>query len=387
MKEQQITSIIYKHLQGNALEQEEQHIMDAWLQSTEANRQVFKELQQEGELGQYLAVMLNEQRINGSYELFRNRSKKAERPRRAGNIILLRRWGVAAILILAIGSGIYYFNTQSYKSEQSHKSQFRQETQAYIQPGSNKAILTINNQQNIDLATNKTGININNIITYSDGEKIADAGQILKLTTPRGGQYQAVLPDGSKVWLNAASSITFPSKFSNTERRVEVTGEAYFEIAKDAAKPFKVSGGGQEIEVLGTSFNINIYDDEPTKKTTLITGSIKITNNNQTAILQPGQQANISILEIPKIRLIPVQTTDVIAWKNGYFQFHNTDLATILRQLSRWYDIEIAYEKGIPSIQLDGEMKRDLNLLQVLEVLGEMGMKYRMEGRRITVAP
>ena len=287
----------------------------------------------------------------------------------------------AAAVVICFGVVAYFMINNKENRDDRHITQVT----TNVAPGSNKAILSIGNDQTINLSGDKTGITVGSTITYNDGEQIADAGQVLQLSTPRGGQYQAVLPDGSKVWLNAASSIKFPSAFNDKERKVEVTGEAYFEITKDVNRPFKVDGGGQEIEVLGTSFNINIYADESTRKTTLITGSIKITNNNQTAILKPGQQANISNLEISKIHLIQVQTNDVLAWKNGLFNFEGLPLSSVMKQLERWYDIETKYDEKTAKLIFRGELYRNLPLKNALEILKDMGIKYELNGKTLTI--
>lgn len=287
----------------------------------------------------------------------------------------------AAILILTTGSIIYFSNN---KTNQSTPVEIAQQPKD-IAPGTNRAILTINNNQQIALDSGQTGINISNTITYNDGKEIAAAGKIIQLATPRGGQYHAVLPDGSVVWLNAASSIRFPSKFNNGERRVEVTGETYFEIAKDASKPFKVTGGNQEIEVLGTAFNLNAYDDERNVTTTLLTGSVKLSLQNgvQTKLI-PGQQAQVLSNNHFKV-LNEVSTGEVIAWKNGLFQFKKTSVESIMKQVARWYDIEVIFESGAAQ-QIDGSIPRNTQLSNVIRILEMTGkVRFKVDGKKVTV--
>jgi transmembrane sensor len=160
------------------------------------------------------------------------------------------------------------------------------------------------------------------------------------LTTPRGGQFRLALPDGSEVWLNAASSIKYPTAFTGKDRKVEITGEAYFEIAHDASKPFKVRVNGMEVNVLGTHFNINAYHDEAFVNTTLLQGKVSLTKAGAVALLRPGQQARVDNTRSISV-LNNVDVDQVVAWKNGYFSFEKADLQTVMRQIARWYDVDI----------------------------------------------
>lgn len=205
------------------------------------------------------------------------------------------------------------------------------------------------------------------------------------LSTPRGGQFRLILPDGSKVWLNAASSIRYPTAFAGKERLVEVSGEAYFEIEQNAQQPFVVSlQQDNRIEVLGTSFNVNAYTDEPAMHTTLLEGAVRVSNNSGSAILSPGQQAvvmgnnNIRVIQAKN----PAQT---VAWKDGLFNFDGASLDDVMRQLARWYDISIVYEKGVPEIGFGGKIGRDLTLAGVLNILERTGVRFRMEGKTLIV--
>ena len=162
------------------------------------------------------------------------------------------------------------------------------------------------------------------------------------MTTPRGGQYPLTLSDGTKVWLDAASSITFPTVFIGNERLVEITGQVYFEVAHNSAKPFKVTANEQTVEVLGTHFNINAYTDEPGMKTTLLEGSVKITKNGQSAMLAPGQQAIVPLDKVGPIETKTADTNEAIAWHMGLFKFNNANIQTVMRQLARWYDVDLS---------------------------------------------
>jgi ferric-dicitrate binding protein FerR (iron transport regulator) len=266
-----------------------------------------------------------------------------------------------------------------------------------IGPGGNKAILTLADGSTINLESavtetltqqgNTTLLKSDGQLTYKSlNEKPAQIF-LNNVTTPRGGQYQLTLSDGSKVWLNAASSIEFPAAFTGNERTVKITGEVYFEVAKNASMPFKVKIADKgEVEVLGTHFNINAYSDEATIKTTLLEGSVKVTGlrqNNSTTII-PGEQAQISAKN--KINVNKIENVeDVIAWKNGTFNFDNADLETSLRQIARWYDVDIIFEGVVPNKKFSGEMQRDLSLPQVIKLLEKNNVYCRIEGRNLFV--
>jgi ferric-dicitrate binding protein FerR (iron transport regulator) len=210
---------------------------------------------------------------------------------------------------------------------------------------------------------------------------------------PKGGQYQLTLPDGTKVWLNAASSITYPTAFSGSQRSVTISGEAYFEVAKKVNSPFHVKvGDREEVQVLGTSFNVNAYEDESDIRTTLLDGKIRIEQQQRSVVLAPGQQARLraglpATASGPAIKVIGHADIDkVMAWKNGYFNFEDMQFGEAMRQLARWYDIDVVYENGIPDIPLGGETSRNLKLSDLLKGLAGAGVKYKLEqGRRLII--
>jgi ferric-dicitrate binding protein FerR (iron transport regulator) len=211
-----------------------------------------------------------------------------------------------------------------------------------------------------------------------------NSGQIFfnTITTPVGGKYQVVLPDGSKVWLNSASTLHFPSAFVKNERVVELTGEGYFEISKNQQKPFKVKVNEAVIEVLGTHFNVMAYANEGHLTTTLLEGSVKVNKGSKSQLMVPGQQARIG----EDILLKNVDVEEAVAWKNGLFYFNNADIATIIRQLERWYGIEAAYSGEISSKHFSGIISRDTELDKVLEMLSlTKTVRFKTEGRRIVV--
>ncbi|MBO9634788.1 MAG: FecR family protein [Chitinophagaceae bacterium] len=291
----------------------------------------------------------------------------------------------AAAILLILGAGTYLWLANQKQHDQVVASG-KEHQQPNITPGSPKATLTLADGSTIPLDSIPNGAvarqGNTQIMKLGAGQlvygKSANPGTSLlfnTITTPRGGQYQVVLPDGSKAWLNAASSIRFPSSFNDKERKVEITGEAYFEIAKDATKPFRVYGNGQTIEVLGTSFNTNLYEDEPFKAS-LIEGSVKV---NQ-SILKPGQAYTNG-------KIVTTNVEQDIAWKNNFFHFAGTEIREIMQQLSRWYNIEVSY-KGSVHGGFYVKISRNeplANILSLLELTNKV--RFTINGRNIEVRP
>ena len=300
--------------------------------------------------------------------------------------------GAAAILLLA-GVGIYFYSI-------NHPVQQVAKAKALVQDvaaGGNKAILTLSNGEQIvltDAAKGKiaeqTGISIRKtadgqLIYAADKHVLQDKSKELvynKIETPKGGQYQISLPDGTVVWLNSASSLKFPAKFSAKERRVELTGEGYFEVAHNPAKPFRVISNKQEVEVLGTHFNMNTYADEDGDRTTLLEGSVLLKQFGKQALLKPGEQA---VLKGKTIEIAPADVELAVAWKNGYFMFKQASLKTLMRQLAKWYDVEVSYSGNIPPLLFSGKIHRNTSLAQTLELLSFSKVNFRIEGRKIAI--
>lgn len=269
-----------------------------------------------------------------------------------------------------------------------------------IAPGKNKAILTLDNGKTIDLNDTKTGVVIDTRgLTYEDGSKVAQqSGQLtglkqLNLSTPRGGTYQVVLPDGSKVWLNASSTLSFPATFEKAvTRRVELVGEAYFEITKlsstatKAHVAFIVVSKGQEVEVLGTHFDVNCYEDESTVKTTLLEGSVKVSSAaNQSTLLKPNQQ---SVLSSHNLTVKEIDADEVASWKDGYFRFNDESLASIMQKVSRWYDVNVIFtDDQLKTETYAALTTRFANVSKLLDKLEQIGSaKFKTEGRTITIS-
>jgi transmembrane sensor len=312
----------------------------------------------------------------------------------------IRRWvAAAAIFIIVLGAGGYFILHKTPDKIAKTENILPQNKKTDIAPGGNKAVLTLANGSTIilDSAQNGTLSSQGNIkiIKLDDGQLAYDKSAVSgntellynTISTPKGGQYQLTLSDGSKVWLNAASSLRFPASFSDDERKVELTGEGYFEVAHNAAKPFIVTKNNVEIKVLGTHFNVNAYDDENSMKVTLLEGSVKVSKGNESTVISPGQQARISNLEKKIDVKKNVDLDEVIAWKNGLFQFDQANIKTIMRQIARWYDVDVVFEGKIPEVLFGGKISRDVNVSQVLKVLQEGGIHFRVEGKKIIVTP
>lgn len=263
--------------------------------------------------------------------------------------------------------------------------------------GGNRAVLTLADGSEIVLDAAEKGDLARQgdviIIKASDGKlayKGAAGAEAIgwnTIRTPRGGQYQVVLPDNSRVWLNAASSIRFPTVFSGNNRTVEVSGEVYVEVAANRQQPFYVQVNGLQVQVLGTSFNVNAYAEEEHTRTTLLEGAVQLVNKSGKLLLTPGKQASVdnSNLQAGAITLTEQDLEQVMAWKNGMFKFDNLSLPEMMRQIARWYDVDISYKGKIPAVRVAGELSRKLSLQKLLEVIEFGEVKMEVSGNRITI--
>lgn len=284
------------------------------------------------------------------------------------------RYAAAVLLVFGVSTYIYLNNKPEKGIVKNNTLQ-----QHDILPGSDKAILTLADGQQIKLDSSANNLlaesgvkNNNSSISYTAVSSVSNGTHTL--TTPKGGQYKLELSDGTRVWLNSASSITYPAVFTGNERTISLTGEVYFEVFKDKSRPFIVTAEKEQIKVLGTKFNINAYSNESGIKTSLLEGSVSIANT----VLKPGEAfINGSVTK--------TDITQDIAWKNNLFNFDNKRLEEVMRQLERWYDIEVHYATKPPKIKFTGEMYRNINLSDVLEGLNKMGVKFKLEGKILTV--
>ncbi|WP_338840207.1 FecR family protein [Flavobacterium ginsenosidimutans] len=382
MNESEILALLQKYQEGT-LSNEDKDKLEAWYlhKASNSNRQ------------------LSEYELEDSYEHLKSKLPLAQK---AKVVSLWPRVAVAASVTLLLGSGIFYFTKSEVKEEE--KIQVVEKPKD-IAPGGNKGILTLSNGKQIVLSDvsakdiiAKEGeedevtikMDANGVITYvinpnADSSK-ENANSFNTLSTPTGGQYNIVLADGTKVFLNAVSSIKYPTQFNGDERTVELEGEAYFEVAKDKSKPFIVKSDNQKIQVLGTHFNVHAYNNEAIIKTTLLEGSVAVAFRNQTAILKPGQQSNITE-NSTKITVKEVDTEAAIAWTNGRFKFDNADLKSVMKQLERWYGIKVEYRGDVSDVRFNGGTFRNKNLSEVLKVLELSNIKFRVEGKTIIVYP
>lgn len=295
------------------------------------------------------------------------------------------RIAAVASIILVVAAGLFYLNNTQTRSGGLNVSKEND-----IAAGSDKAILTLADGKQIVLTDAKNGElaseddvliekTVDGQLQYKGRDGNKSAALYNNISTPRGGQYTVMLSDGTKVILNAASSLKYPTVFKGKDRTVELTGEGYFEVAHNISKPFKVISQGQTVEVLGTHFNINSYTDEPNVKTTLLEGSVNVNG----IVIKPNQQAILAASNQVVVRQVDAE--DAVAWKDGLFKFDHTDIKTSMRQIARWYDVEVVYEDDIQDEQFYGKIERSYTLSEVLKVLELSNVHFKMEGRKIIV--
>jgi ferric-dicitrate binding protein FerR (iron transport regulator) len=321
------------------------------------------------------------------------------RMKRAGRTIAVVLVMIAAVLVTTWG-----LLSPGRKGRTTSPAEVR--VQDDVAPGRNKAVLSLAGGSTILLDSVQDGLlarqGKTSVMKLKGGKlsfavpatgrtgnrRSAETGYNI-LTTPRGGQYQLLLPDGSRVWLNAASSLKFPAAFAAGSREVELRGEAYFEIAPDRERPFQVTvrdrkGEPVKVTVLGTHFDIKAYRDEPAVTTTLLEGSVKVGRGDEAALLEPAEQASITP-GAPGIGVRHANVEDVVGWKNGFFHFDGDDMGTIMRKIERWYDVTVSYEGAVPPGHFTGVISRHTNLSEVLKMLELSGVHFRLQGKQIIV--
>jgi len=384
LKKDQFLEILKKYQSGNA-SKEEVEFLDAYYKAFEPREGFTDDLKDEDRLVLEADLMasIKKNTANGPTPI-----KDIQRKP-------ILRWEIkAAAVIILLGVGLLYHVSMNRPTQTTTVA-----IQNDIAPGGNKAILTLSDGKKISLTDAGNGK-----IAESSGIRITKAadGQLLytilpesgtstkgynTIETPKGGQYQITLPDGSKVWLNAASSLTYPVSFASLgKRKVELTGEAYFEVAKDKSSPFLVVTDNLEVEVLGTHFNVSNYKDDESAKTTLIEGSVKVLNplSDHSQLLTPGQQ---SIIQGAAQTIRNVDTREAVAWKNGNFRFDDERLESIMRRISRWYDVEVVWQDAVVKNEhFAAVTTRFANVSQLLKRLEQTGdVKFEIEGRKITI--
>lgn len=387
MEKRQFLSLLKKYRKGKASDQEKK-FLDAYYNAFDAKPNVIEILsaeENESLKKQIKAGLKRKIELSGQKTIIKSYR-------------LYYRLAAAAVMLIVLSAGLLIYAHTNRIDVFSAFNRAKND----VAPGSNKAILTLANGKTIILTNAKNGLLAQQggtqINKTANGQIIYNAAQVVggtdtsynTITTPRGGQFMVVLPDSTKVYLDAGSSLRFPAAFTGKLRTVMLTGEAYFEVAHNKARPFHVLTKGQMIEVLGTHFNINAYDDEKVIKTTLLEGSVRVSDAGKLALLIPGEQAQIAqpFSGSKGINVIRnADTEEAIAWKNGFFQFDNADIQTIMRQFSRWYNVDVTFDGQVKERLFSGAIHRNLTLLQALDLLNYANVHFNIDGKKITVSP
>lgn len=313
------------------------------------------------------------------------------------------KWMAVAGSIVFIMTTLYlFFHAGKESLQQVSEANKSSINQLPVRPGGNKAYLTLFDGTVINLDSMATGsftIQGNARVIKKDSGQLeyvfskANASEPVynTITTPKGGKYKIILPDGTRVWLNAGSSLKFPVAFAGKSRKVYLQGEGYFEVSKNPLMPFYVNAGNSLVEVLGTHFNVNAYEDEDAVSTTLLEGKVKVDQNGTagntppaSVILKPGEQAELSKNgQITTMRDINID--EVVAWKEGFFDFKNIPVTDLMRQIVRWYDVDVEYRGEVPDTKLTGKISRDVNLDKLIDMLQYAGLNMKVADRKITI--
>lgn len=389
-----ISRLLLKYLQGT-LTPEEGYELEKWKLQSAENRQFLERLSEEAMPGidadgKMPATL--EEKIFGKI--------RDQVPELHGNVIRMKgNWwryaATAAVILILFGYSIMTM-MQKERPKQAVAKIEQPVVEDVAAPDGNYASITLAGGEKIDISESSRGTLASQgkvqVIKSADGliiykvatGKVKGKMQFNTLANPKGSKVIGmVLEDGTKVWLNAGSSLTYPVAFIGKERKVSITGEAYFEVAKKKSMPFRIMKGEMMVEVLGTHFNVNAYGDEPHMKVTLLEGAVKVSSGNVSGILKPGQQAKVKDNDINVQSHVNVD--QVMAWKNGYFSFEKAGITEVMRQIARWYNIEVAYEGEIPDERFGGELRRNSKLSSVLKVLEKSGVKFRIENNKVTV--
>lgn len=377
MNPEKLENLVQKYLNGTSTAKERK-LLDSWYRSQLSNTHEWE------------AESANEVQLIKE-EMF-NTIKKRIAPNRSRKFIPNFYRYAAASIVLVIATSTFFF----YKSSQIISSDSIALERVVIVPGTNGAILTLADGKKITLdnhalATIDRG-NVAGIYKYSDGlleyknilHKAARSIVTNTLTTPRGNKFTLVLSDGTKVFMNAGSTLQYPETFTGSERIVRLTGEAYFEVVHNSRSPFKVRVRDQIIEDIGTSFNVSAYEDESFVSVTLVEGSVKIEKSENQVVINPGQNALTSVGN----NVISVKSADLesdLAWRSDLFHFEDVKLPVVLKQIARWYDLEIEYEGSIPTKNINGEIYRNMNGAQVLTILKNLGVNFKLDGKKLTI--
>lgn len=388
-----IVKILWRYKNHEVLSEAELGELREWLRASTLHEDLFDDLSNKQKWDQEIAQLLAKD-SNATWKIIKKRVEEISPQTRKWRIGW-RQYSAAAALIILFAGGIYYWNNKKqaeFNSQVNHTNGIKHD----ILPVSATPLLTLSDGRVIQLDSVKPGtlarLGLASVVKTDSSQlnyHTSIQGDALvgfnKLDIPKGCQYRLVLPDGSTVWLNAASSLRYPISFAGKDRRVDLSGEAYFEITKNKEKPFLVQAGGSVVRVLGTHFNVNAYPDEPVLKTTLVEGSVSLKTGKDSTVIKPGEEARLD--NEGRIHTITVNTEGVIAWKDKLFWFQSASFEQIMRQLSRWYDIKVIYQ-GKPSQTYTGILPTNLPLSNLLGILEKGGnVHFSIEGNKVTVRP
>ncbi len=386
MELSRITDLTIRHL-TKEITLAEQAELDEWLDQSPVNRERFAQRVEEQRLAQSLVIFEDGNDLKESMRaqiVWEQQPVRKLRP-------LWRRVAMAAIFIPL--AGICLLVLWLYKGRRVTAPQQAIAIHDLL-PGGSKAVLTLADGTAVLLDSAKSGLittqGRSQVVKVAAGQLIYKNGTVNSttgynmITTPRGGEYSVVLPDGTQVWLNAQSSIRFPTAFSGSSREVQMTGEAYFNVAKNKDMPFRVNVAGAIVQDLGTEFNVMAYSDESAVKTTLISGAARVIKDAVSVRLSPGQQVQVtsSLGSVTN-----VNTSEVVAWKNGYLEFNGADIETVMRAISRWYDVDIKYDARRNVHTFTGQIDKTGRASEAMQILSTSGYNFRIEGKLITVLP
>jgi transmembrane sensor len=385
------SELIVAYLKGNLTDQEQQEL-DSWVEESNENRALFSELTNPVRLNEAISEFYLPEKKK-KIALHKLRRKLFTRNKKIFGIIpfMAARYVAAAAFLGVVATGIYFI---SKKSTSASSTAATKKTPDIVPGDGNQVVLTLADGTKIQLDSSGMGLlaqqNGTEILKQKDGQVIYQSNNpsqasMNSIITPKGKQHELILPDGSRVWLNALSKIDFPTAFTGKQRNISLSGEAYFDVVTDKSRPFHVNVDGMDVKVTGTQFNVNAYKDETTVKSTLFEGGVKVTKDALTVDLMPGQQLQMD----PKTKQFKlVKNADLeatAAWKDGVFYLNNIDVAALMRQAARWYDIEVEYPNGVPSVTLFGEIDRNTNLSELMKVLNESGIKTRLDGKTLQI--
>jgi ferric-dicitrate binding protein FerR (iron transport regulator) len=392
-----LSELSFKYLKEE-LSEEESVELNEFLNQSDANREFFDELTNQARINEDL-----EEYYKTDHNVVWDTVVKANPELQRGTLISFFRptikYAAAVILIAALGT---YWVLRRTTNKTVALTETKEQISKGVEPGQYKAKLTLDDGSTIILDSAKDGKLVQQgglIVLNKDGkltyEKVGETDKVLynTLTTANGQMYATVLSDGTKVWLNSQSSIRYPVYFNENERTVQITGEVYFNVAHNAEMPFHVLISGIDMQVLGTEFNVNGYNDESEIRTTLLKGRLKVSKGNLVKVLSPGQQTKYNKETQQLDKLESVDVNEVVAWKNGYFQFNDADWQTVFRQIRRWYEIDVEFRGPIPQRKISGKIPRNSSLSEVLEALETLEsfktnqVHFTLEGKKIIVMP